>query len=47
MHQQGDVAQSRAAAFAPAGDEHHFPGAEDFVMEQRTGNPGVSRAAEY
>ena len=46
MHQQGDVAQSCSAAFAPTGDKHHFSGAEDFIMEQRAGNPRMSRLAE-
>lgn len=46
MHQQDDVAQSRTATFAPTGDEHNFPGTQDFVMEQRAGNPCVSRLAE-
>ena len=46
VHQQGDVAQGCSAALAHAGDEHHFAGAKDFVVEQRAGNPDVPRAAE-
>ena len=47
MYQQRNIAQCHAAALAPTRDENHFIGAQYLVMEQRTGNPGVSRAAEY
>lgn len=47
MHQQRDVAKGDAAALTPTGNEYHFTGAQDFIMEQRAADPCVPTAAKY
>ncbi|WP_234347552.1 hypothetical protein [Parabacteroides bouchesdurhonensis] len=47
MHQQSYIAQGDAATFTSTGNEHHFPGAQYFVMEQRAAYPCVSATAKY
>lgn len=47
MYQQRDVTQCHATALTPTGDEHHFPGTQDFIVKQCACYPYVPRLAEY